>query len=620
MRKILILFTVAFLVLLGSCKDFLSVRPVGAVDESNFVGTKDGINLALAGMYASLYTSYNVESPDYFSPTISDWVYGDVIGGDANKGSTFNDQSDFTNLETYVITTDNSYLNIKWISVYNGVFRANEVLSLIEKSKEKLSGEQGESKDFYTEAVAQARFLRGFWHFEGIKLFGAAIPYVGDEEFASSVNPIVSNVDESGNYIYIWDKVISDLRYAYENLPEVWSTDKGRTNKWAAAALLAKVEMYQSSPYNGTNNTVNRWKDVRNLLDTIITSGRDNHGTKFRLADTYQSLFTAGESDWTGESVFDVQMAVSGSETYTNVINGPSNIAVPGGLGVGGWGFYQPSNEFVNSHITNAEGLPYLDKSYQHSDALTTFKNGKPETDLTVFTDPRLDISVGRFDVPYLDWSIPTTADGWIRDISNGGLYLNKKNTPRKSDKGSLSVTTAAGSSAKNFHLIRFADVLLMYAESLIETGDYEEARTYVNEVRARAANSFVKAADPTTMQETTSPYVLEDKVHNTVAHNTAANYRIGLYPESQFSTKEGALKALRFERKLEFGMEGKRWFDLTRWGIAADELNSYVGFEKTFLSKFSSSVYNPKWVTFPIPHQQIITMEGALVQNENWK
>lgn len=88
-----------------------------------------------------------------------------------------------------------------------------------------------------------------------MKLFGAAIPYVGSEEFASDVNPKVSNVDESGNYIYIWDKVAEDLQFAYDNLPDIWASDKGRVNKWAAAAFLAKLRLYQSSPYNGTNGS-----------------------------------------------------------------------------------------------------------------------------------------------------------------------------------------------------------------------------------------------------------------------------------------------------------------------------------------------------------------------------
>lgn len=612
MRKYFI-YTIIILFVTNSCQDFLDVRAVGAVDE-NTLANEYGIDLAITGMYATFHQT------GYFHSTLSNYAYGDVMGGSANKGSTFNDQSDFTNLETYSFTTDNGYLNQKWISVYDGVFRANNMMSIAYKIEDALTAINGESKDYFTETIAQGRFFRGFWHFEGVKLFGAAIPYVGSEEFASSVNPLVSNVDESGNYIYIWDKIIEDLEYAYDNLPDTWSTDKGRINKWAAGALLAKVMAYQSSPYNGKNGSVNKWGEVKTLLETIINNGKDNNGTKYQLADTYESLFTAGESDWTGESVLDIQMAISGTQSNTNCINGTSHIGMSGALGTGGWGFYQPSYELVNSHIVDENGLPYLDKRYQEIDPLSTLVDENPKTKLEVFTDPRLDITVGRFNVPYWDWSVPTITDGWVRDVGNGGLYLNKKNIPKKADKGNLSVSTVTGSTAKNFHLIRFADILLLYAESLIETGDFEGAMDPINQVRSRAANSYVKAVNPKTMEETTSEFVLEDLVNSNEHINAAANYRIGLYPSSQFASKESATEALRFERKLELALEGHRWYDLARWGIIADELNNYVNYEQQYLPKFANSIYNEDWVTLPIPYNQIITMEGILVQNENWK
>ena len=197
---------------------------------------------------------------------------------------------------------------------------------------------------------------------------------------------------------------------------------------------------------------------------------------------------------------------------------------------------------------------------------------------------------------------------------------MNKKDIPRKADKGSLSVSTETASTAKNFHLIRFADILLWYAEALIETGDYQKAGTYINKVRERASQFYLKAADPNTMKETTSPYVMEDLVHGQTGKDAASNYRIGLWPSAQFSSKEGAIEALRFERKLELALEGHRWFDLARWGIAGEEINNYINYEKQYLTKYARSYYEPKWVTLPIPNSQILTMEGVLVQGPNWK
>ncbi|WP_108820968.1 RagB/SusD family nutrient uptake outer membrane protein [Dysgonomonas sp. Marseille-P4361] len=621
MKKILYSIIILSLFSFISCSDFLEQRSSGSIGKEQ-LADEDGINMLLAGMYASLLND------SYFEAPLTNYVYGDVIAGDANKGSTYGDQPDFTSLELYTMTVDNGYLGTKWVRVYDGVFRANELISDVESNKDALSAINGREKDFYTETVAQGRFMRGFFHFEGVKTFGAAIPYIGSEEFASNVNPKVSNVDESNNYIYIWDRIYEDLQYAYDNLPDAWPEEPGRVNKWAAAALLAKVKMYQSSPYNGTNNTVNRWGEVKDLLKTVIDNGKDSKGTKYRLADSYEALWTAGESDWTGESIFDIQMTIVGTNEMISCVNGGWHTAPPGGMGNSGWGFYQPSNDLVNAYIVDEAGLPYVDKSYRSKPALTKAgvdQDGKPapnfpETDLTVYTDPRLDISVGRFHLPFWDWTVPTSIDGWVRDLTNGGYYMNKKLMPKKSDKGSLSNGTQTCSSAKNIHLIRYADVLLWYAEALIETGQHADALKYVNMVRERAAKSYVKAVDPATMLESTSNYVLDDKINNVTGKDAASNYRIGLYTPAQFSTKEKALAALKFERRLELALEGHRWYDLARWGNIENDLNEYVAYEKQYLNKFAKSNYNSKWVTLPIPDAQIVTMEGLLVQNPNWK
>lgn len=616
MKKIFIYSAIATLFTMGSCSDFLQIDPVGKVGESDFL-SHEGIIQLTTGMYAKMH----VDGDGYFRATLSNYAYGDVMGGSANKGSNFTDQPDFTSLETYTFTSDNAYMNDKWKYSYNGVFFANNLINVTNKIQGDLSAIQGQSKDFYTETIAQARFFRAFWHFEIVKLFGAAVPYVNNEDVAANVNPQVSNVDESGNYVYVWDKLIEDLQYAYDNLPDAWPTEKGRVNKWAAAAFLAKVKMYQSSPYNGKNGTQNRWTEVKALLEEIMANGKDNNGTKYKLANTYEQLYTAGESDWTGESIFDIQMAVSGTVEQTSNINGAWHIGLSGALGTGGWGFYQPSYDLVNSHIVDANGLPKMDGSYRNDATLSTLDENKiPHTDLTVYTDPRLDISTGRFNTPFLDWTIPTIIDGWVREVTNGGLYLNKKNIPRKADKGNTSITDQTCSTAKNFHLIRYADLLLWYAETLIETGNPQEAGKYINQVRARAANSYIKAVDPATMTGTTSAFVLDDKVNTKQGVNAAANYRIGLYPASQFASKEKALQALRFERKLEMALEGHRWYDLVRWGIASEELNSYVMYESKYLSKYKGSTYNDNWVTLPIPLNEIQKMDGILVQNENWK
>ena len=613
---------------MSSCgDDFLLLEPVGVVTESTLMDAQ-GVDFVLTKAYANLYAP----GRDYFSCPLVNYTYGDCFGGDANKGSEFADQSDFTEIETYSFNSANGYIRSKYRYVYDGVKYANDAERIAN-----MTAEAGKITDAELNLVkAQTAFLRGLFHFEAVKLFGAAVPYVSYEASISATDPKVSNVDENGNYIFIWDNIISDFDFAMNNLPETWpAAQVGRANKWAAAAYKAKVMIYQASPYTGSENGAGKtgnWAAAKSILEQLINSGVDSKGNKFKLANTYEELWTAGKSDWTGESVFDIQAAIVGtSNNNPSALLGGSHIAMAGAIG-GGWGFFQPSVYLTSSMKTDANGLPVEDlgntmsvpdpKGKPDIDSKTGEQKKDPETgelmwkeiiktDLDVYTDPRLDYAVGRFGVPYYDWGTPETVDGWVRSTSNGGYFLNKKYMPKKADKGSLSNNNSTGSSAKNHHLIRLADIYLLYAECCIETGDNATALEYINKVRARAANSYVKA-DATTIG---GPYVLEDLVNGKTLEGAAGNYRIGLWPAGT-----DVRKALIAERHMELALEGHRWFDLARWGIAQSEVQNFINYETNFLVKYQGKTYNSKWVMFPLPTSEIITMQGKLVQNSAWK
>ena len=605
MKKVLLYsaFALGTLTMSTGCGDnFLLLTPVSSTSEAT-LSDAAGVDYLLTGAYSS-FNSMLSSAGGMGEASLTNWVWGDIAGGDANKGSTASDQPDLTQIETWNWSTANGYIKNRWDAVYESVKRCNAVISLATSLGDKLPNA--------AEVIAQAKFIKGFWMFEAIRVYGPAIPYVTVEDYEASTDPQVSNVDESGNYVYIWNKVEQDLLDAANVLPATWGGDYGRATKWQAKAVLAKLYLYWASPYDGSAGygDSSKYASAKTLLDEIITDGVDAKGQKYTLADTYQALWHYETSDWTGESVFDVQFTFNGNTSQTASPHHTHATEFSGALGYGGWGFYQPSYEFVNNHIVDANGLPLSFAEYTAHKPLTT--PNTDQTDLSIFTDPRLDVSAGRFGVPYQDYGIPSGLSTFVRDSGNGGVYLNKKQHGWKAERAGAA-TTNPTSTAMNYHVIRFADILLMRAEVAYFEKDYTTVINTVNQIRARAAKGFVAAEEGTV-----GSYSMENLVDGKTVAGAAANYRIGLYPAS-YATADKAWDALEREIRLEFGMEGHRWFDIARWGKAAERLNAYAKAESKYLGKFINT-YQTNWVNFPIPQSEIQTAQGRFVQTPAWK
>ena len=606
MKKVLLYsaFALGTLTMSTGCgDDFLLLSPVSSTSEAT-LSTPEGVDQLLTGAYSTLNSMLS-SAGGMGEASLTNWVWGDIVGGDANKGSTASDQPDLTQLETWSWSKENGYIKNRWDAIYESVKRCNNVISLATRLSDQLPNA--------ADVIAQAQFLKGFWMFEGIRIYGPAIPYVSVEDYEASTDPQVSNVDESGNYVYIWDKVEADLKAAIAALPATRpSGEYGRATSWQAKAVLAKLYVYWSSPYDGSAGYgANKWSEAKSLLDEIIANGVDAMGQKYQLANDYQALWHPDTSDWTGESVFDIQFTISGTTSQTNSPHHTHATEFSGSLGQGGWGFYQPSFEFVNSHIVDANGLPLSVAEYNAHAPLTPLASANPVTDLSVYTDPRLDVNAGRMGVPYLDFG-KTPDMSFVRDYTNGGMYVNKKGHAWNSERSSYP-TTHPVSTAVNYHIIRFADILLWRAEIAVNEGDLATALKYINQVRSRAANYYVAAESGIT----NGTYVMDDKVNGKTGVDAAANYRIGLHPS--FASAAEAREALEREMRIEFGMEGRRWFDIARWGKVADVLNAYAASESRYLGKFVNT-YSASWVNFPIPTSEINTAMGRFVQTANWK
>jgi len=210
--------------------------------------------------------------------------------------------------------------------------------------------------------------------------------------------------------------------------------------------------------------------------------------------------------------------------------------------------------------------------------------------------------------------------DAWIRNPVNDGHFVPKKNVYAASQKDAF---TDVGSAywgptelvANNVNIIRFADVLLWAAECAADANDLTTARDLVNQVRARAADASGWVYKNSAYDAPTATYATQT--------TPAANYLIGLYTVP-FVDKAAAIKAVRFERRLELSMEGQRFFDLVRWGIAATTINTFIAREKAQRPlKLTANFVAGKNEYMPIPQSEMDNMNSdgtvRLVQNPGY-
>lgn len=567
-----------------SCKEnFLEVPVTGELDETQ-VQSLDGLEGLLIGTYSVL----NGRGNDWHAGA-SNWMWGSIRGGEANKGTNAGDFNSMNPVQRFELDAVNSNVNYKWSGSYEGVSRANSVLANI-------ANVDDASEDDIKRITAEARFLRAHYYFELKKHF-QNVPWV-DETMTDSEAADVGNKED------IWPKIQADFEHAYTNLPETQS-DVGRANKWAAASYLGKALLYQK-----------KYDEAKVIFDEVISKGMTSNGKKYGLVPRFEDVFK-GENENHEESIFAFQAAAgTGDVNNTNVdlaMNYPYNTG-PDGPGEC-CGFYAPSFELINSYRTDANGLPYLDGSYKESLELVNDQGIASNQEFTPDQgnlDPRLDLTIGRRYIQFLDW-MPHPGADWIRDQSYAGPYTQKKYSYRKSDRGVYQDGSSwtPGYHAINFMIIRYADVLLMAAEAEIEAGSISKAIEYINQVRTRAANpsSFVKGKlTGFTNGDFKEPILDFSK--------DAANYVIGNYPTTL--SKSEATAALRFERKLELALEGQRFFDLVRWGVDVEEVNEYLTYEsKKLPTNLSGATYTATDAYLPIPQRQI-DLQGADVLDQN--
>ncbi|WPR75326.1 RagB/SusD family nutrient uptake outer membrane protein [Algoriphagus sp. NG3] len=558
--KRIIAYTI-LLVLAGisySCSDFMDIKPKGQADVELF-SSKQGVNALLIGAY-SVVDGVNGRTGDGWASAVTNWVWGSVAADDAYKGSNPGDQSQINQIEGFVVDSENLYVAQHWAVMYDGVIRSNDVLKVI-PSAEDMTEEEKKI------AEAQAKFLRAHFYFQ-LTIIHGKVPFIDE----NTVDPGIVPNDHA-----LWPEIESDMQFAADNLPHRWE-EKGRATQWAAKTYLGRIYLTQK-----------KFAEAKEILQDVYSNGG------FSLMSSYEQNYLI-EFNNNQESIFEIQYAVN--DGFNGSPNGGLGDGINGPHFMGSSGFFQPTHSLVSSYRVDESGLPLLEDPYTQDDILPYSSSG----DGVLYSqpvDPRLDHSIGRPGVPYLDWGIHQ-GNSWIRNISNGGPYINKKAMFKQSERGVMSSTTGrVFLNANNYRKFKLSHVILWLAECEAETGSLQRATELVNEIRTRAKNSTVVTFDD---------------------GEPAADYRVEPYPTT-FADKEYALLAIQMENRIEFAMEGYRFFDLVRWGIAAPVMNNYFNVDNSQLGYLTGSRFSEgQHEIWPIPQRQIdISInEGIPVLNQN--
>ncbi len=616
-----LLYSVAGLVVISgvtyACKGFLDQPAQGVVDEAT-LQNKVGVEGSLIAAYRALDCE---SSSGAWGCAASNWVWGGVTSNDAYKGSNLGDQNPIHSIEIFQwnLGDADGYLNQKWSQVYEGVFRANATLRLLDAV---VAANPNEIPVADQNSIrGEALFLRAHYHFEAYRLWGH-IPYY----FAADSLPAAQGGYRKANDLpldSIVKLMIADLSTAETLLPAApRNGEKGRASKYAAMAYKGRVQVY------GAALSPTYWAAAKATFDSVKAT------PTYALEAGFNRVWTGDPAYRNGkETILAFQASVRDGEPNGQNSNFGERLNFPYGENnhFTCCGFYQPSYNLVNAYKVDAAGLPLSMDS-------TTWNVDTTYAGMAAPVDPRLDWTVGRDNVPYKDWNLH--ARSWIRDASYSGPYSPKKNIHERAFPASENNVGWVATQTNNLpiHLFRYADMLLMSAEAEVELGNLDVARTIVNQVRARAGVAAQGCGPDDAVFTRYTAFCTGNRVMVDTMQANALNtldslqtpwafYKIGQYtvPWAGLGAVY-ARNAVRTERRLELGMEGQRFFDLQRWGVADTAVNNYVATEAgriTYLAGVFGTFALPKYQFYPIPSVQVeLSKVGGvcqLQQNPGW-
>ena len=562
---------------LSSCSSFLDDQvPQGTLTQDEVKDPKYVDNVILSA-YAGLVTIEDMNSS--FSLWNYDTRSDDAYVGGANE----NDGAEFHVMEKAkgIMTTDWPYSDI-WNRFYKYLSRVSLSLDMLSEA------DQGNAT--IQQRTAEMKFLRAYGHFQLKRLF-KNIPFVNRLHMTEDDYNNLSNTEYTNDEA--WQQIINDLEDAYKVLPQT-QKDKGRPTKAAAAAFLAKVYLYKAYHQDDTKShrvtSINE-AELKKVIEYTDPSNYSGYGLESDLHNNFrpEEQFENGK-----EAIWSIQYSKNDGTTYGN-LNFAYRLIVPCVQGIldSGCDFYKPSINLVNAYRTNADGLPLVDAT------AADYEVGSSQT-----VDPRLFETVGVSGTPYMfnDKFMMSKTKNWGRGNGDYGYNVSLKHNvdPALLDIYLFNADNQLASSMNRI-VFRYADVLLMRAEAYAQLGQTGQAIDLVNQVRDRAIG-LVNAS-------VVSRYASKFNVH----------YAIKRYNGTY--SKEEAINIVKTERRLELAMESERFFDLVRWGDAAQVINKFYNEESKKLNFLSGAQFTAdKNEYLPIPDKQYSASNGHYTQNiGNW-
>ncbi|OMP75781.1 RagB/SusD family nutrient uptake outer membrane protein [[Flexibacter] sp. ATCC 35208] len=429
MRNILILLAIF---IIPSCKTDLDLQPVSSVTTDNFFANSNDFIQGTNAIYNDL-----LRYPDRLynlSETRSDNLYA-VSDGGVRDWEGVNDF--YNDLST------NAYMSEAWVTNYNGIFRANLVLENLADR-----GNLVTDTILRTRLQAEAKFLRAFFYFDLVRLFGK-VPLIDKTVLAAEAATIGRSPVSD-----IYDLIISDLKYAADHLPSTNGTtssadtyataDRGRPTKYAAKGILALVYMTRSAPtysMEGPGLGLNEWQQAADLLNEIINSGN------YAFLSSFTDIFSYS-NEYNKEVVYNID--------YTSGASPSVGASYPGIL--------VPDTYFSAISKNTQGGLTIRPVS---TDLLNSFEAGdirKTFTIQTGYTNTNGQVETRSFLKKYVDITkVPTVTQDW----------------------------------SINFIVLRYTDVLLLKAECVLHGASGSQGAdvdAIVNQVRVRAGLTGDKA------------------------------------------------------------------------------------------------------------------------------